>query len=100
LSSAVGKRRRALPLVPGKGVPVSPAEVAELDAARADLERARNRVRRVTERIRRALGEAEFGFDSDTGEPIIWREQTVTGGGYARLNHRDDLRTSAPRTRP
>jgi hypothetical protein len=100
LSSAVGKRRRALPLVKGKAVPVRAADVAELDAARADLERIRRRLRNVTERLERQLGDAEIGFDASTGEPAIWREQTVTGGGYVRQNHRDDLRRSAPRTRP
>lgn len=93
---SLGKRRRALPLVKGKAVPVKLADLEELDAARADLERARGRVRNVTDRLRRQLGDAEIGTSPLTGRAVLWREQRVTGGGYVRMNHRDDLRRDPP----
>lgn len=95
MSSAAGKRRRALPLTPGKTAQLNMLDVAELDAARLELARVRARVGNVTARLRRQLGDAEIGVNAE-GEPVLWREQAATGGAYVRVNHRDDLRREAP----
>lgn len=94
MSSPVGHRRRPRPLIPGKTAEISWPEYGELLAARADVEKAKLRLRRVTTRLQLALGDAELGVVD--GVPVIMRQQSRTGGGYVRVNHRDDLRAVAP----
>jgi hypothetical protein len=89
MSSDLGKRRHPLPLDPGTQAVVNPADVAELAEARREVDRARQHVRRVTGRLRRQLGNAEYGTAG--GQIVLRRVQAVTGGGYVRVNHRDDL---------
>ncbi|HEV2241805.1 MAG TPA: hypothetical protein VGR98_12245 [Streptosporangiaceae bacterium] len=94
MSSAVGKRRRPRPLVPGKQAEIRWPEYGELLAARAALHEAKLRLRRVTTRLERAIGDAEFGAVDSV--PVIWREQAKTGGHYVRTNWREDLRPVGP----
>lgn len=94
MSSPVGHRRRPRPLVAGKVATIRLAEYQELVAARAELEKAKLRLRRVTTRLQLAMGDAELGVVD--GTPVLWRQQSRTGGGYVRVNHRDDLRMIGP----
>lgn len=91
MSSAVGKRRHPRPLEPGKQTEVRIADYQELLAARLELEMAKLRLRRVTARLTLQLADAEFG--TVDGRPVLWREQTRTGGHYVRVNHREDIRS-------